>query len=265
MEILTPGLNMESFFNTVATAPRRVLLLDYDGTLAPFQIDRQKAIPYPGVKAILGKITRDEQTRLVLVSGRSIEDLQSVAGLDPTTEMWGCHGRERLLPQRGYQVSEIAESAAGGLARAKDWAAGEGLEHWCEEKIGSLALHLRGRASRQVRMVRRKASTAWGRIAQEDDLTLQEFDGGLELRVPGWNKGDTVRTVLSEVGLNSVSAYLGDDLTDEDAFKAIDGKGLAVLVREEIRPTSAHLWIQPPREMLAFLQKWTSEERKGPS
>ena len=265
MKILNPGLDLDCFFHRVATAPRRVLFLDYDGTLAPFQIDRRKAIPYPGVRKTLRKIIRDHRTRLVLVSGRSIEDLKSLARLDPETEIWGCHGRERLLPKQGYQASEISESAAGGLARAKAWVEGEGLESWCEEKIVGLVLHLRGQPSRQARRVRRKASAAWGRIAQEDDVTLQKFDGGLELRVPGWNKGDTVRTVLSEVGLNSVSAYLGDDLTDEDAFQAIDGRGLAVLVREKIRTTSAHLWIQPPEEMLAFLQKWISDERKGTS
>jgi trehalose-6-phosphatase len=51
-------------------------------------------------------------------------------------------------------------------------------------------------------------------------------------------------------------AYLGDDRTDEDAFKALAGRGLAVLVREELRPTAAAVWLRPPVELLDFLQRW---------
>ena len=54
----------------------------------------------------------------------------------------------------------------------------------------------------------------------------------------------------------AVAAYLGDDLTDEDAFKAIKGKGIGVLVREEPRKTAADIWIKPPDELLSFLSNW---------
>jgi len=49
---------------------------------------------------------------------------------------------------------------------------------------------------------------------------------------------------------------LGDDRTDEDAFKSIKGRGLGVLVREAFRPTYADVWIKPPEELLAFLARW---------
>lgn len=51
-------------------------------------------------------------------------------------------------------------------------------------------------------------------------------------------------------------AYLGDDVTDEDAFHAVKPRGLAVLVRAELRETAADLWIRPPRELVAFLRSW---------
>jgi trehalose-6-phosphatase len=51
-------------------------------------------------------------------------------------------------------------------------------------------------------------------------------------------------------------AYLGDDLTDEDAFRALKGKGLSVLVRKESRTTEADCWLKPPDELLDFLKKW---------
>lgn len=51
-------------------------------------------------------------------------------------------------------------------------------------------------------------------------------------------------------------AYLGDDLTDEDAFQALDTRGLRVLVRDALRPTAADIWLQPPDELLDFLRSW---------
>ncbi len=60
----------------------------------------------------------------------------------------------------------------------------------------------------------------------------------------------------SETGSGAAVAYLGDDRTDEDAFRELNGKGLSVLVRKEQRPTAAEIWIEPPAELLDFLEKW---------
>jgi trehalose-6-phosphatase len=48
--------SLETFWQQLQTAPQKVLLLDYDGTLAPFHLERNKAFPYPGVREILEKI-----------------------------------------------------------------------------------------------------------------------------------------------------------------------------------------------------------------
>ncbi len=61
-------------------------------------------------------------------------------------------------------------------------------------------------------------------------------------------------TVLSEMDRETAAAYLGDDTTDEDAFKAIHGRGIGVLVRPQFRATAADFWLQPPEELLDFLQ-----------
>jgi len=87
-------------------------------------------------------------------------------------------------------------------------------------------------------------------------LTLHEFDGGLELRPSGITKAQAVDRILCEMPSGTAAAYLGDDLTDEDAFVAIKGRGLAVLVRETFRDTCADIWLRPPDELLAFLRRW---------
>ena len=65
---------------------------------------------------------------------------------------------------------------------------------------------------------------------------------------------------MNEDPPDTVSAYLGDDLTDEDAFDAIKRKGLAVLVRKEERITRADIRLTPPEELLAFLDRWLSAD-----
>jgi len=77
--------------------------------------------------------------------------------------------------------------------------------------------------------------------------------------VPGRNKGDAVKEILAEMDKNTVAAFLGDDYTDEDGFKSIKGKAIGVLVRKELRPTAADLWIRPPEELIAFLSQWLSD------
>jgi trehalose-6-phosphatase len=52
-------------------------------------------------------------------------------------------------------------------------------------------------------------------------------------------------------------AYVGDDMTDEDAFAVLRGRGLTLLVRPEPRPSQAIYWLKPPEDLLAFLDGWT--------
>ena len=87
-------------------------------------------------------------------------------------------------------------------------------------------------------------------------LQMHEFDGGLEIRVQGVSKAEAVREILGETKADTPLAYLGDDLTDEDAFAALPENALKVLVRREQRPTRADLWLTPPDELLAFLDRW---------
>ena len=96
---------------------------------------------------------------------------------------------------------------------------------------------------------------------RDTGLQVQEFDGGVELKASGHDKGTAVKTLLSEMGPGAVATYLGDDRTDEDAFKAIRGRGMAVLVRDIFVPTHADLWIRPPEELIKFLNRWESASR----
>jgi trehalose 6-phosphate phosphatase len=78
----------------------------------------------------------------------------------------------------------------------------------------------------------------------------------LEIRARAADKGEAVRAFLEEIGADAPIAYLGDDNTDESAFKALQGRGLTVLVRPKWRTTAAQFWLKPPEELLDFLGLW---------
>ncbi|MBN1106927.1 MAG: hypothetical protein JXL84_26225, partial [Deltaproteobacteria bacterium] len=151
------------------------------------------------------------------------------------------------------------EKALQGLVLADEWTERLGLSIHIEEKPGCLAIHWRGLEAARIAEIRHQVTPGWSALAREWGLILGEFDGGLELRVPGRDKGDAVRTICGEMGSGIPMAYLGDDRTDEDAFQAIKGKGLGVLVREEFRESGADLWLTPPDELLEFLSLWANE------
>lgn len=96
----------------------------------------------------------------------------------------------------------------------------------------------------------------WSNLGDRKGLRLVPFDCGIEIAVDTRNKGDVVRTVLSETGGDAAVAYLGDDTTDEDAFTALLEYGLNVLVREDYRKSIADVWICPPDDVACFLSAW---------
>jgi trehalose 6-phosphate phosphatase len=125
-----------------------------------------------------------------------------------------------------------------------------------ERKPGAIAIHWRNLSSSAVLDIREGVLRVWNGLRPQNLVLFSAFDGGLEFRVRTRNKGDAVRQILAELDDATPVAYLGDDYTDEDAFKAIENRGLSVLVRKEYRPTAATTWIQPPQGLLSFLAEW---------
>ncbi len=246
----------EAFFSTLASAPARALLLDYDGTLAPFVTEREQALPYPGLRELLREIIDFGHTRVAMITGRRCDDLIPLLGILPPPEIWGAHGWEHRLPDGEVTVAPMPEHAVRGMQVALEWVEAEGLTARGEIKPGSLALHVRGMAPDEARELLERTHEQWLPLASVAGLELLTFDGGLELRIPGRSKGDAVRAMLSELPAGSAIAFLGDDLTDEDAFAALAGHGLNVLVRPEFRPTNADIWLRPPSELFEFLNEW---------
>jgi trehalose 6-phosphate phosphatase len=229
------------FLKTVAASSEAALLLDYDGTLAPFRTQRDQAYPYPGVALVLQEIVRDCRTRVVVMSG---------------PEVWGIHGLQRMKTDGTMEMPSLDDRTLDALSDADRWLGHQQLRHSAEFKAGSIAVHWRGMSETEVNDLRSRVMLGWRPIAEQSGLDLLEFDGGVEVRASEADKGDAVRTFLSEISPSVPVAYLGDDTTDESAFLALRNRGISVLVRPTWRETAAQFWLQPPDELLDFLGLW---------
>lgn len=257
MHMLTSTYDPASLATRIRTAAPRLLMLDYDGCLAPHRPERDQAHPYAGVPDLLDRIRSDGRTLLVIISGRSVDDLLPLLGMRDPPEIWGAHGWERW--RAGTCVrAQVPREAEVLLRRGSELLLSQGWEKQYERKVASLAVHLRGLDEERRTALERCIAQLADLIGRDGTLQAATFDGGVEFRVPGTDKGTAVRTLLAEHPDTAFAAYLGDDLTDEDAFRALEGHGLRVLVRPTVRPTQADLYLRPPEDLLAFLTLWTT-------
>lgn len=244
------------FFDRLSHSSERVLLLDYDGTIAPFAVNRNTAFPYPTVPELLDCIMSTCRTHVALISGRAARELPPLLGLNPHPEIWGTCGIERLSAGGEYSLVDVSDETRQALAQAESSLRHHGLEELAEFKPGAVAIHWRSLNGSRMEQVRAMAYRALSPFTGTHQLLLSEFDGGIELRLRTRNKGHVVRAVLARHEASVPIAYLGDDSTDEDAFRALNSRGMTVLVRPSCRFSSAQVWLRPPEELIQFLEKW---------
>jgi trehalose-phosphatase len=122
--------------------------------------------------------------------------------------------------------------------------------------LAAVAVHWRGLKPAEVLQVRSKAYRVLEPLAGRSGLVLAEFEEGVEIRLRAANKGTAVHDLLSELDPEIPVAYLGDDITDEDAFRALNDRGLTVLVNAKPRFTAAQIVVKPPVELVSFLNAW---------
>ena len=175
-------------------------------------------------------------------------------------EIWGMHGREHRTPDGRSTLLRPSPEQYAALEQAEQQLTSGGLGSLLERKVASLALHWRtlGDADHgELReRVHRQALEVFTSLTGHHALGLLAFDGGLELRATDHTKAHATRALL-EGSDPRAAVYLGDDTTDEDAFEAINAlHGLSFLVREPPRASFACYALQPPGELLAFLDAW---------
>jgi trehalose-phosphatase len=246
-----------SLFTRLRGAATRALMLDYDGTLAPFCEQRMEARPYPGVLDSLHELIGAGHTRVMIVSGRPVSEVVQLLGDPLAVEIWGAHGWERRHADGEMELWAAPADVSGVLGNAVTRITPLLPAGSLEVKRGAAVAHTRAVSSEERTRIAANVRTVWAPLARREDIELREFDGGFELRAVAHTKGTVARSVLAECGRDSLVAYLGDDLTDEDAFAEMRQSDWSILVRESPRPSNARYWVPPGVELLKFIKSWT--------
>ena len=255
--IWAAGAPIAALLDRVATSRTSALLVDFDGTLAPFREDPSSVRPWTGVRELLERIRDTGRTTITVVTGRPARETVPLLGMDPPPAVWGLHGAERLdaagrLERQTLDFEDgMVLAATQNLLQFANLARGIRIER----KWNAIAVHWRGIPARRVEQTRVRVTELFRHTARIAGMHVSPFDGGVELRA-GRNKGDAVRLILQSTAADAPVAYLGDDETDEDAFQALEGRGLGILVRSQLRRSAARVWLRPPGELRRFLAAW---------
>lgn len=224
------------------------LFLDFDGTLVELA-EAPGAISVPeGLKPLLDRLSERLGGRLAIVSGRAVDDLRSHLDSE-TAVLSGSHGAElRYADGRSVPVA-----APPGLAEAREsirrFAAGsDGL--LVEDKPAGVALHYRLAPERGE-----EADAFLESLALRSGLALQRGKMVAELRPEGSDKGAAVKRLMGEppfAGARPV--FVGDDLTDEDAFRAAISLGGEGVLVGPARPSAARWRLDGVADVISWLE-----------
>lgn len=236
-----------------------LLLLDYDGTLTPIAETPGKAAFPAGTKELLKRLSGCADCKIAVISGRSLKDLKSLVGIKGVIYA-GNHGLEiegpkikfksRVSPQLKLVIRNIGRDIERRLSGIKG--------ALIEDKGLSLSIH--------YRLVGKKDRSKFEKIIAEsikayktgNKVRISRGKRVYEIRPPvKWDKGKVALWLLARQKFISgekkvLPIFIGDDITDEDAFRALKRKGLTVFVGERAN-SEAGYYLNNTKEVIKFL------------
>lgn len=243
----------DSVLERLRAAERRFVFLDFDGTLVPIADDPWSCVASEAMKATLTRLNAAPGTAVAIVSGRDLADLVPRIGV-PGLGYSGNHGLEIEWNGRSFRHPE-AEARREPLDRIVNQ-----LRHavsafpraWVQHKGLTASVHHRQVEAASVPSLIRLVES----VVQTDAFVLRHGKAVAEARpAVEWNKGHAVAFMTESHADESVSVYIGDDETDEDAFVRLAGQ---VTIRVgDARHTAASHFAQDPAEVHAFLDAIT--------
>lgn len=239
---------------TLKAAPGLLVMLDFDGTLAPLVEHPDLAALPEETRKHLERLAAASSVDLAVISGRAVSDLRARIGLEGV-EYSGNHGRERLRPGSDHiEFRKEALQAVEAAARAAAEAVG-GIEGaFVEDKGLTAALHYRRVPPARHAQVRRAVEALIPRLAS--GIRVEEGKMVFELLPSdGQNKGKLALTLFEEKGGadSVVPIYCGDDVTDETVFEALPREALTVHVGDGGKNSRARYRLDGPEQVSEFL------------
>jgi trehalose 6-phosphate synthase/phosphatase len=226
-------LRPEDFRHAYLHSSRRLLIIDYDGTLVPFARRPQQAVPPAAVLDLLGALASESGNRVALISGRSAENLERWFGNIP--QLW-------LVSEHGAEIRTPSTSAWQSLRPqpSTDWKATVMpiLEHFVdrtpgsfvEEKKYALVWHYRMAEPEFGEWLANELVSMLGAMLAETELRAFHGDKIVEVK-PVWvNKGEALEPLLRDFPEPDFTLAAGDDRTDEDLFERLPANAWSVHV-----------------------------------
>jgi trehalose-phosphatase len=225
--------------------------LDYDGTLTPIVARPEDALLGPEMRAILARVIA--RWPLALVSGRDLSDLKRFVQLDGLLYA-GSHGFDMALPPGspeppapGVSYLESLDEAEARLRAALAPVPGTRVER----KRYAIAAHYRQAGAAAATAVQFAVEAA-----RLPGLRVTDAKMVLELRpAVDWHKGAAFRWLQQAFAPHTLPIFVGDDATDEDAFRDLPENGVGILVAELERPTAARWRLDDVAAVQAFLER----------
>ncbi len=239
------------------------IFLDYDGTLTPIVADPEKATLPDRTRKIIRRLT--EHYSVAIISGRDLDDVQKMVGVGNIAYA-GSHGFDIVGPGGKYRNQEMGKRFLPALKNADRElrkAVRDIPRAKVEHKRFAIALHYRQVENADVDTLQQRFDDT---LSHYPELRKGTGKKVIELRPNfDWNKGRALQHLLEALYTDSgriVPIYIGDDITDEDAFRAISDRGIAIAVGREKRPTAAHYKLKDPEEVTKFLQQLATLAQK---
>ncbi len=244
-------------FEAIAAGLERrppVLFLDYDGTLTPIVGAPDAAELAPAMRQRLQRLAR--RFRVAVISGRDLEDVRQRIGINGLFYT-GNHGFTIEGPGKHLEQSKARiylpalERAEKALHEQLDALPGLKLEH----KHFSCAVHYRHLACDQLPEVDKVVAS----IAEGEGLRRTSGKKVWELQPPiAWDKGRALTWLFKAMEIDEEDVtpfYMGDDITDEDAFRALPAHGVRILVGEHEGTTEADYHLESPDAVSRFFDR----------
>ena len=234
-------------------ANKRCILLDYDGTLAPYQKLPSMAAPSEDLIQLLKQLTQNPSNEIVIISGRDINTLEKWLGKLPLN-MIAEHGacakyRGEDWKEQVAINTEWKEQIRPLMQLFVDRCAGS----FIEEKKSTLAWHYRNTNQELGFMRSRELRNALLQLTANTALQVVDGNKVLEVRMVGVDKGMAAVNMISGFEPDFVLC-IGDDVTDEDMFRAMRDKGYTVKIGRA--NTSAQYTILSQKDVFPFLQRF---------
>ncbi len=240
----------------LAAHRRLVVFLDYDGTLTPIVSRPAEAVLSNSIRQTLERLAR--HVPVAIISGRDRVDVERLVGLRHLYYA-GSHGFDIAGPEGGRIRHELATDYLPDLERAESrlrTLLSDVPGAWVERKKFSVAVHYRQVAEQDQQAVSRAVDDVMAgapALRKKGGKKIYELQPAID-----WDKGKAVLWLLGAMRLAQPDVhpiYIGDDVTDEDAFRALAVVGTGIVVGDEDRATAARYALRTPEEVERFLER----------